>query len=89
MFDMIGGRGGVGGVEGLLGRMGVGGGDGRFSSMLTIGLHVKDTTNYVKCLGISHNAAILEKCVMSLFTFLDPLPSWNKCVMSQIGRAHV
>ena len=29
--------------------------------MLTIGLHVRDTNNYVKCLGISHNAAILEK----------------------------
>ena len=29
--------------------------------MLKIGLHVRDTNNYVKCLGISHNAAILEK----------------------------
>ena len=35
--------------------------------MLTIGLHVKDTnnvkdrTNYVKCLLILHNAAILKK----------------------------
>ena len=36
-------------------------GDGLFSSMLTIGLHVKDTTNYVKSLGIWHNAVILEK----------------------------
>ena len=62
MFDMIGRVGvGVGGVEGLLGRMGVGGEDGWFSSMLTIELHVRDTNNYVKYLGISHNAAVLEK----------------------------
>ena len=55
------GRGGAGDVEGLLGRIGIGGGDGWFSSMLTIGLHVRDTNIYMKCLGISHNAAILEK----------------------------
>ena len=29
--------------------------------MLTLGLHVRDTNSYVKCLGISHSAAILEK----------------------------
>ena len=51
----------AGGVEGLMGRMGVGGGDGLSRSMLTIGHKVRDTKNYVKCLGIWHIAAILEK----------------------------
>ena len=57
--------GGVGveieGVVGLLGRMGGGGKMGRFSCMLEIEHNVNDTTNYVKCLVTSHNAAILEK----------------------------
>ena len=57
--------GGVGveieGVVGLLGRMGDGGKMGRFSCMLEIEHNVNDTTNYVKCLVTSHNAAILEE----------------------------
>ena len=64
------GMGGAGGVEGLLGRFGIGGVNGVisihlrvwsiYSSMLEIGLNVKDTKNYVQSLVTSHNSAILE-----------------------------
>ena len=67
------GRGGAEGVEGLLGRMGF---EGRrvdtaleheICITLTIGHNVKDRT---------------KKCVMFLFTFLDPPPSWKNNAMS-------
>ena len=66
------GRGGAGGVEGLLGRMGIGGGDGWFSSMLTIGHTARDTKNYVKSLVTSHNAAILENVCRVTIYFSRP-----------------
>ena len=46
------------------------------------GLHVKDRTNDVKCLGIWHNVTIWKNYAMSLFTFLDPPPSWKIFLMS-------
>ena len=64
MFDMIGGVGMGWGVEGLLERMGVGGGDGRFSSVLTMEHNVRDTKNYVKSLETSHHMQIFAMSLM-------------------------
>ena len=73
-------RGGAGGVEGLLGRMGVGGGDGWFSSMLTIGHNVRDTKNYVKSLVISHNMQIYVMFLMGFTRICRHLGKfmWNQ-----------
>ena len=50
--------------------------------MLTIGLHVRDTNSYVKCLGISHNAAILDNVRDVPIYFSRPSVILKKCVMS-------
>ena len=80
MFDMIGGVGvGLGGLWNCWGEWGW---RGRwviqlhlrvwsiYSSMVKIRLHVIDTKNYVKCLGIWHNAAILEKLCEMLISLI-------------------